>query len=446
MKFSKLDPLISLGGGEIMSEFHKMDRNQFIDFLTDLNKEFNFNFDQNLISCLWLKKLPSADIVNKNKPKDSGGHTSHIAVTGFSMDMFPFNGEDWYKINVDVIKEKIIYKNQSRYISKSTASIREATDRIGKHQIYISNRKFDGKEFYSLRDQLFKDDYLLILKYRYEDNYLVIGFDKTFSDLKYFQKNLIYLKSEMYYKFSTKAILSDIKKMIKSNSHGVKEIELLDYIIKKYRSGTKEELDEIIKTTLNSLVNQKKIQEITNESGSFYIIFDSNLLEYSSEIIEFNTDSKLLSEEELLQYKGRKIDKLVEKNRSKLNRYPTNPSLKMTALIRARYSCEYGNIIGENHATFQSKNYPGEYMEGHHLIRMCDQENELFYDEGKYVSLDQIENIVSLCPICHSKIHFGKDGDVKKMLESLYLSRKDGLKEADLNISLTDLIELYLGI
>jgi hypothetical protein len=393
-----------------------------------------------------LKRLPSADIVNKNKPQDSGGHTSHIAVTGFSMDMFPFNGEDWYNIQVDVVKEKINHVNQSKEIVKSTASVREATDRIGKHQIYISNRRNDGKEFYNLRENLFKDDYLLILKYKYEDKYLVIGFDKSFSELGFFQNNCIYLKDEMYYKVSAKTIRSDITKMIKSNLYGVKEKVLFDRLNEKYKSNNIEELDEILNITLNNLVKQQKIEKVTNDNGTTYIKIDSNLLEYSGEIIEGTKDYKALSEEELVQFRGRKIQKLPEKNRSTLNRYPTNPALKMTALKRAGYGCEYGYIIGENHSTFQAKNYPGDYMEGHHLIRMCDQENEIFFDEGQYVSLDQIENIVSLCPICHAKIHFGKDEDVKKMIESLYIVRKDKLKEAGLHISLTDFIDLYLGI
>jgi 5-methylcytosine-specific restriction protein A len=75
-------------------------------------------------------------------------------------------------------------------------------------------------------------------------------------------------------------------------------------------------------------------------------------------------------------------------------------------------------------------------MEKHHLISM------MYYEE--YTNdLDDIGNIVSLCPNCHRKIHLGNKNDVKDMLEVLYEQQKVKLEKAGLPISLDLLKEKY---
>ncbi|MFQ6726948.1 MAG: hypothetical protein ACLRFF_01165 [Alphaproteobacteria bacterium] len=114
------------------------------------------------------------------------------------------------------------------------------------------------------------------------------------------------------------------------------------------------------------------------------------------------------------------------------NRYKTNPRISKTALALAECKCQ---CHPDEHITFLSK-LGQQYMEAHHLIPMCAQKD---FD----VNLDRIENIVSICPICHSAIHLGADSVRLEILKTLYDMKIDGLKEAGLDISFGDLYTKY---
>jgi 5-methylcytosine-specific restriction protein A len=100
-------------------------------------------------------------------------------------------------------------------------------------------------------------------------------------------------------------------------------------------------------------------------------------------------------------------------------------------LKQQKYKCQ----VDSTHESFVTKaGLP--YMEKHHLISM------MYYEE--YTNdLDDIGNIVSLCPNCHRKIHLGNKNDVKDMLEVLYEQQKVKLEKAGLPISLDLLKEKY---
>ena len=101
-------------------------------------------------------------------------------------------------------------------------------------------------------------------------------------------------------------------------------------------------------------------------------------------------------------------------------------------LKKFNYKCE----INKNHKTFLT---PGgnQFMEKHHLIPME------FYEQFEY-SVDDVSNIICLCPVCHSQIHYGKEGDIEKILEKLLKKRIDQLKKANLEIDLESLKKMYL--
>lgn len=111
--------------------------------------------------------------------------------------------------------------------------------------------------------------------------------------------------------------------------------------------------------------------------------------------------------DELNKQNNRKPEKRAD-NRSK---YKRDSRIAKTVLKNINYKCE----VDAKHVTFIMIN-ENQYSEAHHLIPMKFQ--------GKYeeFNLDRVENIVSLCPICHNAIHYGnaqeKTTRLLKLLEN----------------------------
>lgn len=121
----------------------------------------------------------------------------------------------------------------------------------------------------------------------------------------------------------------------------------------------------------------------------------------------------------------------VPYKRGNITRYKTNSRIAKTALNISNYKC----LFDEQHHTFKSK-LGTEYMEAHHLVPMAAQ--------GDFeINIDRVENIVSLCPRCHSAIHLGEDSIRLELLKKLYDIKKQELESVGLNISFGDLFSKY---
>lgn len=114
-----------------------------------------------------------------------------------------------------------------------------------------------------------------------------------------------------------------------------------------------------------------------------------------------------------------------------------NPSISSKAVAASGFKCAYD----PNHHTFQKANGV-QYMEGHHLIP-CNPGNSEKYWKRFGRNIDCFENIVSLCPICHRRIHYGSDAERAEIIDRLYEVQAEKLKAAGLQISLKELRELY---
>lgn len=102
------------------------------------------------------------------------------------------------------------------------------------------------------------------------------------------------------------------------------------------------------------------------------------------------------------------------------------------AIILAKYKCEFD----DSHMYFTSKTTNKNYVEAHHLIPMEFQ--------GEFEkSLDVVANIISLCPLCHKKVHHAKFNEKKKILEKLYAARIDRLKKCEIDISQKIMFSYY---
>jgi hypothetical protein len=117
-------------------------------------------------------------------------------------------------------------------------------------------------------------------------------------------------------------------------------------------------------------------------------------------------------------------------------KFSRNPAIGRIALNLATYKC----AIDETHQTFISATSNQPYMEPHHIVPISK-----FSDIwGKYkTNVDCIENIASLCPICHRAIHYANRDLRTKLITMLYKTRVEQFKNIGLNISLDDLLAMY---
>ena len=167
----------------------------------------------------------------------------------------------------------------------------------------------------------------------------------------------------------------------------------------------------VIKTK-SEMFKELKEQEV---SSDFIFIGDVNKETTSTDYAEYIPRPE--KRPEPLQSQGRIV-------------YIRRKEISINALKRAGHLCEIDN----RHPGFIRKSDGTNYTEPHHLIPMCMQR---FFEN----SLDVEANIVSLCSNCHNLLHYGKDK--VEILKQLYDLRKNELKEAGIEISFDDLLDMY---
>ncbi len=181
--------------------------------------------------------------------------------------------------------------------------------------------------------------------------------------------------------------------------------------------------------------------------------FDKYLVTYSKDIIDNNIEEEFLQEQALTSSydtleRYNPIDpddvkKWKEKHRYLTSnnkvRYKTNAKNKRKVLQDSKYECEYGNLLGEIHTTFPSFSNMPNYVEAHHLIPMSAQ------DEVNII-LDDVINLVSLCPNCHKKIHFASDEVKMKMILKIYMERYNKNPEYFGRVNFAMIMAKYYGI
>lgn len=116
-------------------------------------------------------------------------------------------------------------------------------------------------------------------------------------------------------------------------------------------------------------------------------------------------------------------------NRGGRARRPDTDRRLLAAVARQRgYRC----AVDPDHITFRSRSGAENFVEGHHLIPLTAQ--PLFPG----INLDCPENIVTLCPNCHSAIHYGDD-DVRAGLARRLLDiYRDGLLAIGVDVETLD--------
>jgi 5-methylcytosine-specific restriction protein A len=172
--------------------------------------------------------------------------------------------------------------------------------------------------------------------------------------------------------------------------------------------------DKFYTWVINSLVN---IEILKKDLDRYYIADD--LLEYIKSLYQ-NLDFKDFF------FKDDIVSCEIN-NRTAKQRYKRDIKLIAKAKDRDGFKCK----INQEHITFISNGK--NYVEGHHVIPMFQQKNYDFV-------LDDVNNIISLCPNCHRKIHSADDK--KEIINDLYKLNKKYMETN--NIMLDDLYKMYI--
>ena len=108
--------------------------------------------------------------------------------------------------------------------------------------------------------------------------------------------------------------------------------------------------------------------------------------------------------------------------------------MRTQTVALSEYKCD----IDHNHNTFIAESTRKPYMEAHHIIPLQLQE--------KFTSsLDVYANLISLCPVCHRKIHLGIMEERRLMIERIYENRKDRLVKCGFVLGKEEFEDLVLG-
>ena len=225
-----------------------------------------------------------------------------------------------------------------------------------------------------------------------------------------------------------------------------KDYTLIDLMDQKNLSSAQDIIDQTIRNIMVSnypRVNNQKLFYRSKTTPYTYTIKEDGL-KLSYEVDEALDRHKLMDsiEDEEVDsidsisiskgigyYSEEELNAMHEQNRnfnfydaydpskSKHGRIPTDPKIKTTRFRQTNYKCE----VNAEHITFPTGTCPN-YLEGHHLVPVSTQKN------FSSIKLDCIENMVSLCPICHSQIHYGTREAKLEVFNSICKNRKKDLE------------------
>lgn len=169
------------------------------------------------------------------------------------------------------------------------------------------------------------------------------------------------------------------------------------YFVKKINNS---ELNEMIDYIHDM---DEELEIVSEESEQFRQINNGDVTGYSDEEVDNREKEEYNYEDD------------NNKASKKSTREKTDPKLKATRLERAGFLCEVDN----NHTTFLNSSGISQYMECHHIIPMKAQRY------FKKLRLDSMFNLISVCPMCHAKVHYANDIDKKDIFMKMYKMREN---------------------
>lgn len=187
--------------------------------------------------------------------------------------------------------------------------------------------------------------------------------------------------------------------------------------------------------SLSKKLDEDEVRQVFREILASYLelkgIVGADILNIKSSVSE-DLYQNCVQRSEPKEVEPGPVDLKDKKIRKGSRSWPRDVSISKMALERAGYKCE----VDGSHITFLASVSGQQFMEAHHLIPMECQE-EFFY------SIDVPENIVSLCPNCHRKIHLSVKADKTPLLEKLFNERIDHLKARRISVDFDKFRSFY---
>lgn len=196
---------------------------------------------------------------------------------------------------------------------------------------------------------------------------------------------------------------------------------------------------------IEKVKNDLNFKEFNNQSNHFY---SATLTCYRSYISYINNQTEVSNDLKLNMMLNSKISNESEEKRDRLLAKPSERKAKisqennfsyprsLTESLLAKRQSDWKCELNEKHETFIVDGSQKPYMEAHHLIPMGVQD---YYEN----TIDFSDNIVSLCPTCHAKVHFGLPSEKKKMLTTLFEKRKNLYINYGIEIDKKTLLSFY---
>lgn len=265
--------------------------------------------------------------------------------------------------------------------------------------IVIVSKNFNGQY-----DDQWKDDYLIYYTGvgQSGDQTIEKGRNKTLANANNDHKEIFFFESEKAGEYVYRGLCDLVGDPIESTQKG-RRVYLFPLRLRHKR--------------INFLISEEKQKVYLNDEYQYSLYFKD---------MKTQKVTKGTIDDYTRQPKPKKAPKLV----NNVYVYPRSEKTSANALAIAKYQCEYDR----SHESFIRKRINIKYTEPHHLVPMS-------FSSQFDVSLDVEENIVSLCSNCHNCIHYGKDRF--KLLEKLFLERKDLLEKVGIKVTFEELKNMY---
>ncbi|KGA39158.1 hypothetical protein KU75_24260 [Pectobacterium odoriferum] len=165
---------------------------------------------------------------------------------------------------------------------------------------------------------------------------------------------------------------------------------------------------------------------------NLFRLFSKSLYTSSEELFDLFAQGLASLGEDSNDEENSENKKAKDKITGSLNLYPRDIKVASSAIKKAKFLCEYDY----SHKHFKSKISNNNYVEAHHFIPLSLQ--------GKFeYSLDIVENVISLCPICHKILHHGTIDNKRPIIEKIFNERVNLLKNRGIEITLAELMKFY---